>query len=117
MQIELPYPDKELSPNARCHWSVKARVAKQAKADAYLATLAVWGHKTYSGAYPIRYRILAYPPSHRRRDDDNLIASTKNVRDSIASVMGVDDSLFHCDGVAWQESVKNGKIIIDILET
>ena len=36
MNIELPYPDKALSPNSRCHWSQKAKAAKKARSDAFV---------------------------------------------------------------------------------
>ena len=39
ISVELPWPDKLLSPNARPHWSRKARAVKAAKHDAGWAAL------------------------------------------------------------------------------
>lgn len=96
--IVLPWPDKRLSPNARQHWAVLAKVKKQARADAHiLATVAIplavkRAIAAGDGKIPIEVRF--YPPDKRHRDDDNAIASFKAARDGIADSIGVDDRRF-----------------------
>jgi hypothetical protein len=37
--ITLPWPDKRLSPNARCHWREKANAANMARAEGRIAAV------------------------------------------------------------------------------
>ena len=39
-ELVLPWPAKELSPNARVHWSKRSRAAKLQRADARIAAIA-----------------------------------------------------------------------------
>ena len=116
IEIELSYPVKELSPNSRCGYMAKAKAVKQARRDAHYLTIAARGNGLHEGPLPIRYKIIAYPPSRHKHDDDNLISSLKGVRDQIAKVFGVDDCNFKCEGVEWMPSEKPGRIIIHIQE-
>lgn len=88
--LSLPWPDKRLSPNARLHWSKKARVVKQAREDA--AWWAIHAGVKPSKAKSLNVVITFIPPDARRRDDDNLIGMMKPARDGIADVIRVDDS-------------------------
>lgn len=89
--IELPWPPKELSPNARVHWAVRARKAKAYRAECRLLTLMA------SVAAPEGKALLSLefvPPDRRARDDDNLVAAFKAGRDGIAEALGIDDRQF-----------------------
>jgi crossover junction endodeoxyribonuclease RusA len=91
MQIILPWPDKRLSPNSRCHYMAKAKAVKLARCFAHWKVLeqtAAKGTPGMSVAYTF------HPGTKRRRDLDNLIASTKASTDGIAQALGVDDSTF-----------------------
>lgn len=90
-ELILPWPPRECSPNARVHWSKKAKaakayrqlcwaLAKQSSIAAPDGMLALW--------------IDFYPPDRRARDDDNLIAMFKSGRDGIADALGIDDKRF-----------------------
>lgn len=46
--------------------------------------------KTKAPRFPIEFTL--FPETNRNRDDDNLIASTKTMRDELAKVLRVDDS-------------------------
>lgn len=98
MIVSLPWPDNRLSPNARTHWAVLAKVKKIARADANtLATIAVplkdkRAIAAIEGRIPIEIRF--YPPDARHRDDDNAVASFKAARDGLADALGVDDRRF-----------------------
>lgn len=88
--LVMPWPSPKLSPNARVHWAVLAREKK-----AYRQACG-WQAKA-QGALPIKANKLEvaftfYPPTKRRIDLDNCIASIKSGIDGIADVIGVDDS-------------------------
>lgn len=87
--LTLPWPPKELSPNARQHWS---RLAKAKKA--YRAACA-WTAKE-QGAQPLaaeklHLTLVFVPPNRRAHDLDNLLARMKSGLDGLADVLGVDD--------------------------
>jgi crossover junction endodeoxyribonuclease RusA len=89
--IMLPWPPKELSPNARQHWASLARAKR-----AYRAACA-WQAKAQGvGSLPADARPLValtfVPPDRRARDRDNMLASMKSGLDGLADVLGCDDS-------------------------
>lgn len=91
-EIMLPWPDRVLHPNARPHWSVKA---KQAKAHRLLAcTQAKAANLGTFPDGPIHVWIDGYPKDRRRRDADGLLSSCKAYLDGIADALGVDDRRF-----------------------
>lgn len=120
LSIELPYPAKELNPNTRCHWAVKAKAAKQAKHDAFWATYAAGGNRMFEDKpiKKIEYQLVVRPKTNRRRDDDNIISAGKSARDSIAEAIGVNDTVFRCTGVEWEKPIKGepGRVLFQILE-
>lgn len=88
--ITLPWPPKELSPNARVHrvklsrtkkayrvacaWHAKAQGARKVQADALHLTLTF------------------HAPTRRAFDLDNALARMKSGLDGLCDVLGVDDS-------------------------
>lgn len=93
MQVILPWPPKELSPNARLHWT-KVSKAKKAYRDAcyYLALQA--GAKSFKASGKVAIDLTFYPPDRRHRDDDNMLAAMKAGRDGLADALGVNDHKF-----------------------
>lgn len=91
--IDLPWPDKVLSPNARTHWARKAKATKLARALAgWMVTEAMGPIKpSWERA---KLAVEFCPPDRRRRDRDNLIASLKAATDGIADAIGIDDARF-----------------------
>lgn len=89
--ITLPWPPKELSPNARVHRMVKARQAKVYK-QACWALAKMVDVQLPSGR--IHLAITFYPPNRQRRDLDNLLASIKAGIDGVAMAWQIDDELF-----------------------
>lgn len=95
MNVTLPWPPSVLSPNARpAHWSIKAKAAK-----AYRTACKALAEASGMEA-PTSQKIALWlefvPPSRRRFDDDNLVASFKAGRDGLAEALGIDDSRFVC---------------------
>lgn len=108
--IELPWPPKELSPNARSrsHWPRTKALAK-ARSWAWIATQ---GTKPPTTS-PIGIILTFYPPDKRIRDKDNLQASAKAYLDGIAQAWGVNDSTFD-PRVQIGEPVKGGKVVVTL---
>ena len=90
MIITLPWPPADLSPNARNHWAVMAKAKKKYRRDCGQHAIAQGARKMDVDS--IHAEITFYPPSKRRMDKDNCIASMKSGIDGIADVIGVDDS-------------------------
>ncbi|WP_205690329.1 endonuclease [Comamonas serinivorans] len=85
----LPWPPKELSPNARSHWAVLAR-AKKAYRAACATQARAQGVRRQEAAR-LHLSLVFYPPSRRAFDLDNALARMKSGLDGLADVLGVDD--------------------------
>lgn len=87
------WPYRELSPNARVHWAVKARAKRAYRTECWaLALHAKLAPIDWDGTIYLHMTFM--PQVKRRRDGDNLIASFKAGFDGIADALGVDDSRF-----------------------
>ena len=91
--VTLPWPPKQLSPNARIHWATRARHAKAYKSACYAITKSAGLLPPHQDA-KIAIRLDFFPPNRVRRDLDNLLASMKAGIDGVAWALGVDDSRF-----------------------
>lgn len=112
--IELPWPPKELSPNARVHWTVRSRNAKSYRSACHLIT------KMARPEVPAGQIVLALefvPPDRRARDDDNLVASFKAGRDGIAEALGVDDKTFVTEFRMSTETRPGGMVRVTLRAT
>lgn len=89
MNLTLPWPPKELSPNARQHWASLAR-AKKAYRAACGWTAKEQGAKAIK-ASKLHLSLTFYPPTRRAYDLDNALARMKSGLDGLADVLGVDD--------------------------
>lgn len=83
--FELPLRLQSLA-NIRKHWTGRARLAKDQRALALMATRGRITCLTPTG----RVRITRIGP--RTLDTDNLAISAKHVRDGIADAFGLDDA-------------------------
>ena len=108
VQIELPWPPKELLPNNKLHWAKKARIIKRYRHDCG------WVAKTIKPT-SYEFTLTFYPPDKRKRDRDSMIASFKAGQDGLADSWGVDDNIFRVSYM-FGEPVKDGKVILTILE-
>ena len=111
-ELILPWPPRELHPNARVHWGKRAKFAKiERLGAAYLTMMAGWpAEKLPEGR--LHLWIDFYPPDRRKRDDDGLLASMKAARDGIADALGVDDSRFVSHPWVKDEVRKGGEVRI-----
>ncbi|MBB5865648.1 hypothetical protein GGR61_003301 [Xanthomonas arboricola] len=79
------WPRKNWSPNARVHWSRKARAIKSARQRALTAFQAGWkGMQLPAGL--LHLWIDFYPPTKQMPDDDNMLGRCKAYRDGLAQV-------------------------------
>lgn len=95
LTIRLPFPNPALNPNRSSghHWAAQRGLRDKTKQDGFYATKEVMGNwKPQCGDIPMTITYVV--PDNRRRDRDNLLASSKNTLDGIAMALGVDDSRF-----------------------
>ncbi len=95
MQVVLPWPPKELSPNARQHWAALARVKKQYRTACWALTRQAMAEAGMaSGAPKNEVHLVFVPPDRRNRDADNMLASMKAGLDGLADALKANDSKF-----------------------
>jgi crossover junction endodeoxyribonuclease RusA len=112
IKFDLPWPSKDLSPNARLHWAKRAKAVRQARSEAEIIAK---GHcRTLEGR--ILFVLEFFPPDRRRYDDDGLLARMKSARDGIADALGVDDRRFITQFSVSDTVVKGGKVSVTISE-
>lgn len=109
--IDLPWPSRDLHPNARVHWAVKARATKTARADAGWAAKAAGVKKIDAGSLSVT--AIFSPPDKRQRDTDGMLSSIKAYFDGIADIIGVDDSKWQIS-LRREPMVKGGSVRIEI---
>ena len=110
MIVTLPWPPKELSPNARVHWAKKAKAAKSYRLLAHLLACRL---KCPVGWEAAKVSITFEPPDNRRRDLDNMLASIKSGLDGISAAIGVDDSRWTVT-IAKGVYNKGGRVIVEV---
>lgn len=108
-KITLPLPSRNLSPNARVHWSVMAVSKKSARRHAKLEAFMQVGILKIKS-----YRLDFYWPNKRRRDKDNAAAMCKAYLDGVADCMQQDDSEWGFDGVRFDIDVLSPRLEIVI---
>ncbi len=112
--IELPWPPKELSPNARTHWATRSRLARKYRTDCRLLALAA-GIKAPE-TEKIMLLLEFVPNDKRRRDDDNLVAAFKAGRDGLADALDIDDNRFITQFCMSNEIVRGGIVRVTLQE-
>lgn len=116
-ELVLPWPSRDLHPNARVHHMVLARAKKNARHDAYMLALEAGWRGAEFPPGRLHLWIDFYPPDRRRRDDDGLLSSFKAWRDGIADCLGIDDARFVSHPWVKDEVVKGGEVRIRISGT
>lgn len=109
--IVLPWPPKELSPNARTHWAKRSKIAKNYRAACHVLC------KQAGVTMPEGKALLVLefvPPDRRKRDDDNCLAAFKAGRDGLADALGIDDHRFVTQISISDETTKGGAVRVQI---
>ncbi len=118
--VQVPWPSRSLSPNARVHYMKLAKAKKEARDQAYLLAYAAANGMANSPnlrSDRLDVVIVARPAVRRNRDEDNLVASLKATLDGIALYLGIDDSRFHLQPVVITDPDKaNPRIDIYLQE-
>lgn len=124
LEIELPWPPRGLSPNARLQVFAKAKlfkstkllagaVTKRALLDAGIDRVILAGAKDAAGHGGVmNLQLFCTPPINRYRDEDNLIANCKAYFDGVADAMRINDTVFHFREQVWHDAEKPGKLIV-----
>lgn len=109
--INLSWPNRNLSPNARVHRHAKARSTKEARREAFFATKAA-GLRPGDVPAGAAVRFTLHKPN-AQIDDDNAIAWMKAYQDGIADALGRTD---HGLRVSWAfgEPRKPGAVVVEI---
>lgn len=112
LTIELPWPPRGLSPNARLNIYSKNNLFQKTKRGAHVAVrlamaragipaIALRGGTQKRDGGRLNLTLICQPPLLRYRDEDNLIANCKAVFDGIAEAAQVNDCLFHFREQEW----------------
>lgn len=111
--IELPWPDKALTPHAKGSWAPKARATKTARQLAHAVAL----EKPRVKCTPDATIFIEYWPKAFRGDVHNVPARLKAYIDGIADAMGCDDKKFrvHYPPV-WAGRDPVGKVVFRVVE-
>ena len=116
MIITLPWPSRDLSPNARVHWAKKAKAAKSYRATCGWETKAALlqpGVPADFADKKLTLNIIFHAKTRRAYDLDNALASIKSGLDGVADAMGIDDSRWALR-IEKGDPVQRGMIIIKI---
>jgi Holliday junction resolvase RusA-like endonuclease len=115
ISISVPLPAKELSPNARVHWRVKAKATKAARENAFAAAI-VHGKPMWKAASVLC--VFTFKDK-RSRDRDNLLSSLKAVFDGLADagVVANDSALTYKPVEITAPDKANPRVVIYIEET
>ena len=123
IEITLPWPAKELSPNSRCHWREKAEATLDAKEQGCYAVLeiqTVWpiDADIQPSPFPDKFEACYkfHPPDRRKRDIDNCLAMMKAYQDGVCAAIGIDDSRIRRTVLEWGEVVKGGRVVLRLEE-
>ena len=109
--LYLPWPNRDLHPNARVHWARRARVAHAAREFAAWEAKAKWV-KGAVPAGPLALLVTFCAPDRRRRDQDGCLSAIKAYLDGIADAMRFDDSRIAKTVLAWGEPKRGGEVVV-----
>ena len=113
LRVELPWPPRELNPNAHVHWTRSAEAKQTAKAQGCCLTM----NTEHTGIAPeMEATYTFHPPDKRKRDIDNFLASMKHYQDGVCAALGIDDSRIKRTVIEWGAVVKGGKVVLRLEE-
>jgi crossover junction endodeoxyribonuclease RusA len=107
--VRLPWPSSALASNARGHWAIKAKAAKDARKTAWALSLEQGVNRPMPDAEIV---LSYYPPNNRRRDAQNMPHSLKAYIDGISDAMGCDDHKFRVKYPSEFDKVTKGGAIL-----
>jgi crossover junction endodeoxyribonuclease RusA len=99
MTIRLPWPPRELSPNARCDRRAIAGIRRRYRETCGWTVTASGIGKL--GQSPLHVDLTFCAPDKRPRDLDNMLASAKAALDGLSDAIG-------CDDRHWSLTIRRG---------
>lgn len=115
LELVLPWPSKDLSPNARVHYRVKAAATKVARQTAVVLAFEAGWREAWLPEGRLHLWIDCYQaPGKKLPDDDNMIGRCKAYRDGIAQVLGFDDKRFISHPFVSDERRPGGQVVVRI---
>lgn len=117
MIIRLPFPNPDLNPNRASgnHWAAQYKARKSAKEMGYYAAKEALQAAQLPKQATYALNITFVMPDKRRRDRDNLLASSKQLLDGIAQALGIDDNNFEPIVLRRQFDKGNAAMIVEIV--
>jgi crossover junction endodeoxyribonuclease RusA len=110
--LTLPWPPKELSPNARVHRLAKAKFAKEYR---YACWVLAKEAKLVAPEGQVHLKITFFPPTRQPRDLDNCLASIKSGLDGVADALGINDRDFRPITIDIASAI-GGLIVLELLK-
>ena len=121
INVTLPWPPAECSPNSRAHWRKRHDIVTAGKYIAYHATLRTLDEMGILVINDLGFWLKKLqatyefcPPDKRRRDLDNFQARCKPYLDGICDALGIDDSQIKRSIQDWGGVTDGGQVIITI---
>lgn len=115
LELVLPWPSKDLSPNARVHWRARSKATKAARQAAVLLAFEAGLRDAWLPSGQLHLWIDIYQaPGKKLPDDDNMLGRCKAYRDGIAQVLGIDDRRFKSHPDVKAERRPGGQVVMRI---
>lgn len=115
LELVLPWPSKDLSPNARVHWRDRSKATKAARQTAVVLAFEAGWRDAWLPEGRLHLWINFYQAPRRvLPDDDNLLLRFKAYRDGIAQVLGIDDKRFISHPFVSDERRPGGQVVVRI---
>lgn len=115
LELVLPWPSKDLSPNARVHWRDRSKATKVARQTAVVLAFEAGWRDAWLPEGRLHLWVNFYQtPKKVLPDDDNLLLRFKPYRDGIAQVLGIDDKRFVSHPFVSNERRPGGQVVVRI---
>ncbi len=115
LELVLPWPSKDLSPNARVNrWRKAEATASARQLAAVLAYNAGWKGMQLPTGRLYLWIDCYQAPGKKLPDDDNMVGRCKAYRDGIAQILGIDDGRFLSRPFVHDERRAGGQVVMRI---
>lgn len=116
IMIKLPWPSPILSPNNHSHWTRKAKAKAAFREECKWIGLKPPLPQDIHMGLNIPLMLIFHPPSKRKYDIDNLLASMKSGLDGLADAWAVNDTRFRPITIDFGDVRKGGEVIVSIVQ-
>lgn len=115
IEVILPFPSADLNPNRKNgrHWGATHAVKTQARDAAYFLTMKAQAQGARV-ADPRTLELVYIAPDNRRRDIDNMLASSKQSIDGVCLALGIDDHVFEEVRITRGYRKNDGALIVRV---